>query len=232
MFDISNETALYISYSDIFKPQNNKTSGDKQLDPRTGEQWELGLKGEFLAGRINTHAALFRLQDKNRAMTDPNSPQHSIAAGEVRSEGFEAEVSGELTASWELTAGYAYTTTEYQKAPANQQGQSLSPFTPKHNANLWSKYSFNDGVLQGLYLGGGLRAVSDFYNGTPTLSFDAPGYATVSLLGGYAIDEQWKLALNIDNLFDRKYYEKVSGAGRQNFYGAPLSASVSLRGSF
>lgn len=232
MFDINKEIALYLSYSDIFKPQNNKTREDKQIDPRTGDQFEVGLKGEFLNGRINAHAALYRLEDKNRALTDPLSPEDFIAAGKVRSEGFETEISGELTASWELTAGYAYTTTEYLKASASQQGQSFSPFTPKHNANLWSKYSFNEGILQGLYLGGGLRAVSDFYNGTNTLSFAAPGYATVSLLGGYAIDDHWKLALNIDNLFDRKYYEKVSGAGRQNFYGAPLSASVSLRGSF
>ncbi len=232
MFDVTDAIALYASYSDIFKPQSNLTKDQQQLDPRTGAQYELGVKGEFLNGRINTHAAIYRLQDENRALPDPEDNQFSIAAGKVRSEGFETEISGELTANWQITAGYAYTTTEYLRAIATQTGQSYAPFTPKHNANLWSKYSFHDGLLRGFYIGGGLRAVSDFYNGSNTLKFSAPGYTTVSLLTGYAFDDHWKLALNIENALDKKYYEKVSGASRQNFYGAPLNASLSLRGSF
>jgi len=232
MFDVTDAIALYASYSDIFKPQSNLTKDQQQIEPRTGDQYELGVKGEFLNGRINSHAAFYRMEDKNRAIADPTDNQFSIAAGEVLSEGFETEISGELTANWQLTAGYAYTTTEFITAPLTQEGQSYSPSTPKHNFNLWSKYSFNDGALQGFYLGGGLRKVSDFYNGSNTLQFAAPGYTTASLLAGYAIDEKWNLALNIDNVLDEKYYEKVSGAARQNFYGAPLSATVSLRGSF
>jgi outer-membrane receptor for ferric coprogen and ferric-rhodotorulic acid len=232
MFDVTDDVALYVSYSDIFKPQSNLTKNREQIDPRTGEQYELGVKGEFLNGRINAHAAIYRLQDENRALPDPEDNQFSVAAGEVRSEGFETEISGELTANWQLTAGYAYTTTEYIRAASNQVGQSYAPFIPKHNVNLWSKYTFNDGALQGFYFGGGLRSVDGFYNGSNTLRFEAPGYTTLSLLTGYAIDEHWKLALNIENALDKKYYEKVSGASRQNFYGAPLSATVSLRGSF
>ncbi len=232
MFDVTDAVALYVSYSDIFKPQSNLTKNREQIDPRTGEQYELGVKGEFINGRINAHAAIYRLQDENRALPDPEDNQFSVAAGKVRSEGFETEISGELTANWQLTAGYAYTTTEYLRAAANQVGQSYAPFIPKHNMNLWSKYSFNDGTLQGFYLGGGLRTVDGFYNGSNTLRFKAPGYTTVSLLTGYVIDDHWKLALNIDNALDKKYYEKVSGASRQNFYGAPVSGAISLRGSF
>jgi outer membrane receptor for ferric coprogen and ferric-rhodotorulic acid len=232
MFDLTAELALYTSYSDIFKPQNNLTRDNQQIDPRTGAQYEIGIKGEFLDGRINTHAALYRLEDTNRALPDPVDDQFSVAAGKVRSEGFETEISGQLTPQWQLTAGYAYTTTEYLRALPAQEGESYSPFTPKHNVNLWTKYSFADGILQDFYIGGGLRTVSEFYSGSSNLRFEAPGYTTVSLLGGYAIDEHWKVSLNIENLFDRKYYEKVSGTTRQNFYGAPLNASVALRGSF
>lgn len=232
MFDINDEIGLYVSYSDIFKAQNNKTKSGEQIKPRTGEQYEAGIKGEFLAGKLNAHAAVYRLQDESRALPDPEDNQFSIAAGEVRSEGFETEISGQLTANWELTAGYAYTKTEYLQAPANQIGQSFAPFIPKHNVNLWSKYNFNSGILQGFYVGGGLRTASDFYSGNNTLRFEAPGYTIASLAGGYAIDEHWKLTLNIENVLDKKYYEKVSGTTRQNFYGAPLNATLSLRGSF
>ncbi len=232
LFDVTDDVAFYVSYSDIFKPQSNLTKNQEQIDPRTGDQYELGMNSELLQGRVNVHAAIYRLQDKNRALPDPEDSQFSIAAGKVQSEGFEAEISGELTANWQITAGYAYTKTEYLEAIPSQEGQSFAPFTPKNNVNLWSKYSFHEGVLQHFYFGGGLRAVSDFYSGTNALKFSAPGYATASLLAGYEIDDHWKLALNIDNLFDKKYYEKVSGAARQNFYGTPLSATISVRGSF
>ena len=104
---------MYLSYSDIFQPQNKITRAGEQIEPRTGQQIETGLKAEFFDGRINGHAAFYRIEDKNRALEDPIDDQFSIAAGEVLSEGFEMELSGELLPNWQLTAGYAYNSTEY-----------------------------------------------------------------------------------------------------------------------
>lgn len=229
MLDLNQQLSLYVSYSEIFKPQNNITRSGEQIDPRTGVQYESGIKGEFLGGQLNAHAAVYWMEDQNRALTDPLDAQFSVASGEVRSKGFEAEISGQLMPGWQLTAGYAYTSTEYLKASAASEGQSFSPFTPRHNFNLWTKYSFSGGVLSGFDIGGGVRAVSDFYSGSGAVRFEAPGYATVSLLGGYRVTDHLYAALNIDNLLDRNYYEKVSGTTRQNFYGAPRSATLTLK---
>ena len=117
-------------------------------------------------------------------------------------------------------------------ASEDEQGHSFNTYTPKHNFNLWSKYSFSEGVLQNLDLGGGLRAVSNTYDGDKEGKTQAPGYTIFSLQAGYAINDNLKLVANIENLFDKKYYEKVADWYRQNFYGSPRSLTVTLRGSF
>lgn len=230
MYELTTALSVYASYADIFKPQNAQTRALKQIDPRTGRQYEIGLKGEFADGRINTHAAVYRIEDQNRALTDALDDNFYVASGKVRSEGFEAEVSGEVLNRLQLTAGYAYATTEFLRATSSQEGLSFAPFTPKHTFSLWTKYSFS-GALDGLDLGGGVRAVSGFYSGDP-IRFEAGGYTTIALQGGYRINRHFNLAANVDNLLDHKYYEKVSYAGRQNFYGAPRSFMLTLRAQY
>jgi outer membrane receptor for ferric coprogen and ferric-rhodotorulic acid len=53
-----------------------------------------------------------------------------------------------------------------------------------------------------------------------------------SLYAAYPIRPQLKLALNIDNLFDRVYWERAGTATRSNCYGLPRSVMLTLRASF
>ncbi|MFP1681142.1 TonB-dependent siderophore receptor [Alloalcanivorax sp. C16-1] len=232
LYELNDQWSAYTSYAEIFKPQNAVTRTGDQIEPRTGEQYEVGLKGEYMQGRLNVHAALFRIEDRNRALPDPADPTFSVALGRARSEGFETEISGYLTERWLLTAGYAYTSTEYVRAGDGQEGETFSPLTPRHNVNLWAKYGFSGGALTGLDLGGGVRAVSDFYAGSGNATVDAPGYATVSLFAGYPLGEHTRVALNVDNLLDKKYYEKVNAGTRQNYYGMPRNITLTLRARF
>ena len=234
MYDLNDNLSLYASYTEIFKPQNAITRNGEQIDPRTGQQIETGIKAEWFDGRLNAHAAIYRIEDKNRTQTDPTDNQFSIASGEVLSEGFELEISGEILPNWQLTAGYAYNSTEYVTAAADQEGKTFSTITPKHNANLWTKYTFSKGILADADIGGGVRAVSEFSKGSwmSDAIAKAPGYAIFSLQAAYPINENLKVSMNIDNLFDKKYYEKVGADWRQNYYGEPCSVTLTLRGHF
>ncbi len=229
--DLTRSTSLYLGYNEVFKPQNGITATGEALEPRTGRQFELGLKGEARDGRLTWSAAIYRLVDEKRALTDPNDDRFSIASGKARSQGLEAELRGEITPGWSLTAGYAYTATKLLRAAAGQEGTSLSSFTPKHNVNLWTQVRL-DALLPGLEAGGGLRAVSRFYNSSGVNRVDGPGYAVAALQAAYRFNDHYRVALNIDNLFDRTYYEKVSYPGRQNFFGEPRSVTLSLRASY
>lgn len=53
-----------------------------------------------------------------------------------------------------------------------------------------------------------------------------------SLYAAYPITPHLKLALNIDNLFDRGCWERAGTATRSNYYGLPRSAMLTLRASF
>lgn len=233
VFDLNAVLSLYASYSDIYKPQAERTVEGDQIDPRVGSQYEAGLKGEFMDGQLNGHAAVFRLVDENRALADLANPGFFLPLGKVRSQGAETEINGRLTPNLSISAGYAYNKTKYLRAAPNLQGQTFSTFTPKHTANVWMHYVFKEGALSGLELGLGARAVSEFYNQNAAgIRWVADNYTVVSSQIGYAFSERHRLALNIDNLLDNKYYEKVFTNTRQNYYGAPLSFMLTLRSQF
>ena len=128
-----------------------------------------------------------------------------------------------------MLAGYAYTKTEYLKAPAAQIGLAFAPATPKHVVNLSSRYAFRDGALRGFSVGGGISWRSSFYAQAGALRLVSGNYALANLQLGYAFNDHVELGLTVDNLFDKTYYEKVSGLGRQNFYGTPRSAVLALK---
>ena len=232
IFDITPSIALYTSYNEIFKPQNARTSSGDQIEPRTGKQVELGLKGAALEGQFFYTAALYRLSDENRAIADPANVNFSIPSGKARAQGFEIDTRGEIAPQWSVSGGYAYTETKYLRSTPAQQGQPINSFTPKHSGNLWIHHTLSDNLVRGVQIGFGLRSMSDFYNGTGAQLIRGPGYTVFQLGATYDITEKYRLGLNVDNLFDKNYWEKVSGITRQNFFGEPRRVSVSLRGSF
>ncbi|WP_231755242.1 TonB-dependent receptor [Bordetella sp. N] len=229
IYDLTPELSAYASYTSIFQPQTDTTAQGSTLKPRTGKQYEIGLKGEYLDGRLNTHAALFRMEDRNRAMADPDDPMFSVAAGKVRSEGFETEISGSPLPGWDLVAGYAYTHTKYLDADVGSQGTSFSSITPRHTFNLWTKYAFSQESLRGFSVGAGVRVNSGFYEEENDTRWNQGTYTVVSAQVGYRYNRHLDTTLTVNNLFDRKYYEKLGGASRQNYYGAPRSVMLNVR---
>lgn len=227
--DLTPEIAAYASYTSIFQPQTTSDVRGNTLKPRTGRQVETGLKGGFLDGRLNAHAALFQITDRNRAMTDPDNPLYSIAAGKVRSQGFETEISGSPLPGWQLVAGYAYTQTKFLEAATTSQGKPFSTITPRHTVNLWSRYAFAAPALQGFSVGGGVRLNSGFYTQSGAVRWDQGTTAIFSAQVGYRYNRHLEGTVTVDNLFDKTYYEKLGGASRQNYYGQPRSVMLTMR---
>ncbi|WP_019882857.1 MULTISPECIES: TonB-dependent receptor [unclassified Methylophilus] len=227
--NLNDTYAVYASYSDIFQPQQYSLSANnKMLKPRTGRQYEVGVKGELEGGKLNMHAALFRINDENRAMTDPANPLYSIAVGEVRSQGAEAEISGRLNDQWELIAGYAYTETKYLKAEDSLKGLVFATSTPKHSFKLWNKYRLSDAWA----IGGGLDMSSGVYAYDGTNKWEQGAYTLASAQVSYRINPKWNLSLTGSNLFDKKYYSRLEGWSRQTYFGEPRNFMMTLSGSF
>lgn len=232
MWDFHPQYTGYASYAETFVVQSQLNAAKQLLAPRTGKQVELGVKGEFLHKRLQAHAALFRIIDENRAITDPVVANAYIAGGKVRAQGFETEVSGQPQPGWDIVAGYAYNDTRYLQAPVAQQGQVFSPVTPRHSVNLFTRYAFNSPALRGFSVGGGMTYRSEFFAQSGALRINAPGYAVFNAQVGYQINDHLSLNLSVDNLLDKTYYEKVSGISRQNFYGEPRRVTVALKARY
>jgi iron complex outermembrane receptor protein/outer membrane receptor for ferric coprogen and ferric-rhodotorulic acid len=230
--DLAPALSVYGSYNEIFKPQNARTANGEQIEPRTGRQLELGLKGDARDGRFAWTAALYRLIDSNRAVGDDANPGFSLATGKARAQGVEIDARGELGPGWSVSGGYAYTDTTYLSSTPAQQGTPVSTITPKHNANLWVRHTLTGGPLPGLVIGAGVRGVSRFYNGSGAQKVTGAGYTLFNLHLACPITEHLDLALNVDNLFDKVYWEKVSSPSRQNFFGEPRRLTLALRANF
>ncbi len=68
--------------------------------------------------------------------------------------------------------------------------------------------------------------------GTLPFDFSQKAYAIVNAMVDYKISDQFAVQLNVDNVFNRKYYRTIGTATGGNYYGASRFVSVSLRGRF
>ncbi|QDL94578.1 TonB-dependent siderophore receptor (plasmid) [Paroceanicella profunda] len=223
-YDVNDWATLYTSYTEIFQPQTERDRNGAMLDPREGWQVEVGAKFEFSNG-LNASLAFFNLEDTNRAVADPVTGDY-VAQEKVRSRGIELEASGEILPGWQLAGGYTYTDTEYLNGASD--GEDFSTYTPEHMLRVWTKYSFDTGVLKDVSVGGGFTAMSSF----SSRGIEAPGYGVVDLMASYDITETVALQLNVNNVFDKQYYSRVGSTSVFNFYGAPRNASLTLTTRF
>ncbi|HBP4567392.1 Fe(3+)-pyochelin receptor FptA [Pseudomonas aeruginosa] len=237
IWDFARDWSWYVSYAEVYQPQaDRQTWNSEPLSPVEGKTYETGIKGELADGRLNLSLAAFRIDLENNPQEDPdhsgppNNPFY-ISGGKVRSQGFELEGTGYLTPYWSLSAGYTYTSTECLKDSQNDSGTRYSTFTPRHLLRLWSNYDlpWQDRRWS---VGGGLQAQSDYSVDYRGVSMRQGGYALVNMRLGYKIDEHWTAAVNVNNLFDRTYYQSLSNPNWNNRYGEPRSFNVSLRGAF
>ncbi|HCL3855215.1 TPA: Fe(3+)-pyochelin receptor FptA [Pseudomonas aeruginosa] len=237
IWDFARDWSWYVSYAEVYQPQaDRQTWNSEPLSPVEGKTYETGIKGELADGRLNLSLAAFRIDLENNPQEDPDHPgppnnPFYISGGKVRSQGFELEGTGYLTPYWSLSAGYTYTSTEYLKDNQNDSGTRYSTFTPRHLLRLWSNYDlpWQDRRWS---VGGGLQAQSDYSVDYRGVSMRQGGYALVNMRLGYKIDEHWTAAVNVNNLFDRTYYQSLSNPNWNNRYGEPRSFNVSLRGAF
>lgn len=226
VWNITPANSLYASYSTLYRPQPDAVGRDgNALKARQGTQFEFGYKGAYFDDKLNTRVSFYRLKDKNAAATVGNSVYSEPLAKRVM-QGVETEISGAVTDKWQIHAGYSYLDTKI-KTPSRAASSDdlLFLMMPKHTASLWTSYA----VTPEFTLGGGINAMSGFESNQHVKT---GGYATVDLMAGYAFTPKLKAQLNINNLFNRKYYARAGTANTFNIPGAERSAVVNIRYDF
>ncbi|ACT50052.1 TonB-dependent siderophore receptor [Methylovorus glucosotrophus] len=242
---LNNEWSAYGSYTDVFRPQSNSyTASGTPLNPALGSNYEAGIKGEFAGGKLNTSFALFRINMDDLAQTDPRNPTScpgtpaqggcSINGGKLKSEGFDAEINGEILPRLQVFAGYTYNTAKYVRdrdatgnPTANEGGAYQSSFIPRQLLRSWMTYQL-PGAWEKFTVGGGVNLQSEIYTQDGTVRYTQEGYAVWNASASYRVDKHWTATININNVFDKHYYT-VAG---NYWYGEPQSMMLTLRGTF
>jgi outer membrane receptor for ferric coprogen and ferric-rhodotorulic acid len=232
VLDLNDTFSAYASYTDIFQPQNYRDRNGSYLDPVAGKSLEIGIKGEHLDGRLNSALSVFRIQQDNVAQLDqgqvvPGTTDFAYrGARGVTSKGVEAQVSGELATGWSLSAGISHTVAR------DADGLAINTWAPKTQVQLFTAYRLA-GAWSGLTVGGGLQwqgpTRATVTVGDDDLVFRQKSFGTVSLMARYAFTPRLSLQLNLNNLFDKKYYVNIDGQGQ---FGTPRSAVAMLSYKF
>lgn len=230
VYQPSDTISLYTSYSTSFKPSSafSINPDGEAFQPTRGTQYEVGVKTDFLDRRLSATLAAYHITKTNVITSDPNNSRFSIQTGEVRSQGIELDVAGELLPGWKIIASYAYTDAEVTKDNATPVGNRLDN-VPFNQASLWATYEIQKGNLRGLGIGFGLFYVGsrqvDLANSTELSSFLRTDAAVYYRRDGF------NAAINIRNLFDIDYGSYAFG---RNFIqrGAPFTITGSIGWTF
>lgn len=225
-YDLTETLAFYADTARSFKPNTGASRLGGGFAPEKGKSYEMGLKWEALDQQLSVDAAIYQIEKRNVLTTDPVDSTFSVAAGEVRSRGFDVNVAGNLTPEWRVIGGYAYVDAEVTKDNVLRSGTRLLNI-PKNSFSLLNMYEFQDGMLKGLGLGSGLRYVDERAGQTANTGFSMGSYTVVDLLGFYKVNDKVRLNLDLKNLFDRDYEEGAFG----NVYaypGAPRTLQVGI----
>lgn len=232
IYDLNDTYSLYASYTQIFKPQSGQRVGGGTLEPMTGENYELGLKGEYFDGALNGSIALFDMIQEKRAYSLPNEECGNLrscfdTAGEVRSRGIDTELTGALTPDWQLSASYTFVYSVVEKDPS-KEGMLFQPEQPKHLFKLATNYTL-PGDLNQWRVGADFSAQSATFRKVGNGTSDQSGYSVTGLMAGYRFNEHWDGRVNLNNVFDKKYWQGIPTSGGGGVYGDPRNVMFSLK---
>ena len=209
VYDLNDKYSVYASYSTIFSPQSNQDVAGNTLDPQEGENYEVGIKGEFYDGRLNSSLAYYQLKQDNYAqeiagVKTPSGNTAFEAIQGVKTKGVELEITGEIMPDWNLHAGFNHKVSK-------RQGDKVSTLTPENEFTLYTSYKVNQWV-DGLTLGGGVRWQDETWGNvknpqyTDSIKHTVSDYWLVDAMANYQVNDQLSLSFNVNNLLDEKYY--------------------------
>lgn len=217
----------FFSYTESFEPIGGTDVYGEAFVPKSGRQFELGVKLHPVAKALVTLTA-YHIKETNRPLAvvvpDPDNPgvdlMGQLQVGSLTSKGVEFEANAALPGNVHLIANYSYNEAEVDGT--NRQIDNV----PKHNASLWMTKGIRLGNETSLLLGGGVRYSGSnrsfgpaFPNGILT-----PDYTLVDALAEVAW-RNWSFALNATNLLGKDHYSACLARGdcfngaERNVYG-------------
>ncbi|MDB9741271.1 TonB-dependent receptor, partial [Akkermansiaceae bacterium] len=219
--------SFYGSYSESFLPRSgeqfaNIDDGNDALDPNTYSNTEFGAKWD-IKDDLSLTIAAFRIEESSPQVSDLDASLFTVI--DTETQGVELELKGNVNHFWSVAAGYSYLDGEQVDSSGSDTG--LTPREqPKHAFSVWNYAQATEKLAFGL---GVIYQDESFIDNDNTATL--PSYVRVDAAAYYQLTDNFKLQLNIENLLDRDYFP-TSHSTHQVSVGSPISATLSLSGSF
>lgn len=223
----SETSSIYASYSKSFLPQSGDqfsslSASTAALEPETFENIETGVKWEPRKGLI-VSAAVYRLDRENTRAIDPMTNQ-TVLTGAQRSKGLEISLAGSITDRWEILTGYTLQDAEITSATTAAPAGREVPLVPRRSFSIWNAYTFTDHWRASV---GVIRQSDQFASISNNVVL--PGFTRVDAALYYTLNERFEAQLNVENLFDKKYFP-TSHNDNNITPGSPRAFRVSVTG--
>lgn len=230
--DLVKGVSPYFNYSESFLPVFGSNFFGIAYVPRTGRQYEAGIKLQPTS-RVLLTVAAYDIKEQNVLIADPNELQNFIQGGSTRSRGIEAEANVRLPGKFDLTAAYSYTRAEYLVVDGRKRGDRRENL-PEHQASVWASKRFDLGGDLGFKLGAGVRYQSDKVSFDQLYRIDPVTLADAMAELSYG---KWSLSVNGSNIFNKRVYTNCSyAAGTVNegycYLGKDRTVLATLRRRF
>ena len=239
--EASENINLYSTWVKGFQPQGANIQSDPDryggpFDYMKSELYEVGLKTEWFNKRLSATLAIFKITQENSLEQSPKAGKADWRVPvDEESNGFELDVAGQILPNFSVVANYAYTDARIVKLKEEGAIKDLNvqrPSTPRHAANLWTKYIFENGSLKGLGAGIGVSYASERLGqvGRRATAASYPDYTLLNAVLYYKVKDV-QLQLNVNNVLNRTYW--ISGYDNlRNFPGAPRNINASVTYQF
>lgn len=252
IYNLDQHYSVYASYAEIYESNGFVTSASGSvLPPIDGTNVEVGLKGSWRDNRLNATLALFGVEQKNLASPDLAADATNAVymygccytpTGFIRGKGADLELNGQLAPGWVIGTGYTYDETD------DNQALGRSEVLPRHLLKFWTSKQLA-GRMRRWTVGATVQAVSatsvpyvpcpgfseaDCFGEvqSPALKTTQGSYAIVGVRVSYAIDPHWRVALNVNNLFDHIYFQTLGSPYGNDWYGEPRAFTLRIDGKY
>lgn len=225
--------AVFASYSNNFTVNSGIDVLDQALRPSLVDQFELGLKNDFLKGKLTANFALYKIINNNLAqqaqylldgVTVNTNTNIKELTGQTTSDGFELDLTGSVVPGLYFMTGYSFNYMRYTKTSGLKgsyiEGERLVS-NPAHTAHGSLFYTFNSTKLKGVKLGASSYYIGERNAGwnntvgqiqSETRLISMSGFTTFDLSAGYTLKRISLLAKlsNITNELNYYVHENYS----------------------
>ncbi|MEA5461859.1 TonB-dependent siderophore receptor [Arcicella sp. LKC2W] len=205
----SDKLSIFAIYDQSFLPQRGAVFGGSRLPPLTGSNKEIGIKALLFNKKLSLNASVYSIEKNNVSTTDPIHDGFYLQTGQIKSEGFEMDLIGNITNNLSVIANYSYTNARVTKDLDSTVVGIKNYGTPDQTMNAWLKYKFSEGLLKGLSFGAGVQHMGNRSGvyvgwGSEFGNKNLPTYTIYDACVNYNFSKI-SIGLNVYNLANQKY---------------------------